>query len=521
MNENSRRTSALLMLVFAAAGACVLMILVTRQGVGVSPDSTIYIKAARSLLAGNGFSVDGEPLTHFPPVYPMLLALTGFLQQEDPIGTGRLLAVVCYGVNLFLFGLAVQMCTARSIPATTGAVLFFLCSAPILLTHATALSEAPFITFYLAAFILLSLYIARPAPYLLLSAALMAGFAIAARYVGITLLPPMLIALFFFSDRPLKNRLKNIVLTMFCALLPLAVWLIRNMAAVNSPTDRTLGVHLFNMQQAEVLINTIHDFMLPMPLPGWIRGVFVSLFFVFLTVGLLQEKAHFKRFTSSNCIVLPVLCGLFFLTYIGFLVVSISFFEAHIPLDNRILLPALLALMITGIRLAWTFSQTSERRNIGYGLAVFALVITALNGYRSIPEAMDVHLNGRGYTSVYWRNSEIVSYLVNMQDDRVIYTNGPDVVNFLAQKETFMMPKKLLPVIREENREFGFQLHRMAAECRSGDILVAYLDGITWRYYLPINEELVSESEMPVLRKFNDGVIYGRNSGFETDQYAP
>src|SRR6187455_890822 len=68
----------------ACVAGCVLfgVILLNRamrDGVGVSPDSSEYVMGARNLLAGKGvgaIDADGEfhPLTHFPPLYMLLLA---------------------------------------------------------------------------------------------------------------------------------------------------------------------------------------------------------------------------------------------------------------------------------------------------------------------------------------------------------------------------------------------------------------------------------------------------------------
>jgi hypothetical protein len=44
-------------------------------GIGISPDSTIYIDVAKNLLAGNGFVAFSEPMTLFPPAYPIIYLL--------------------------------------------------------------------------------------------------------------------------------------------------------------------------------------------------------------------------------------------------------------------------------------------------------------------------------------------------------------------------------------------------------------------------------------------------------------
>jgi hypothetical protein len=57
----------------------VLVLVSTSQhGVGISPDSTCYISAARSVLAGKGYLNALEaPFVHWPLLFPSILALLG------------------------------------------------------------------------------------------------------------------------------------------------------------------------------------------------------------------------------------------------------------------------------------------------------------------------------------------------------------------------------------------------------------------------------------------------------------
>jgi RNA 3'-terminal phosphate cyclase len=51
------------------------LLLATRAGPGLSPDSVTYVSAARNLTDGHGYSgFTGSALTVFPPAYPALLA---------------------------------------------------------------------------------------------------------------------------------------------------------------------------------------------------------------------------------------------------------------------------------------------------------------------------------------------------------------------------------------------------------------------------------------------------------------
>ena len=66
--ESGRNRPYGLLGVLAAGSLLALWVLLwsTSFGIGVEPDSAVYISAARSVVRGEGFAVQGEPLTHFP-----------------------------------------------------------------------------------------------------------------------------------------------------------------------------------------------------------------------------------------------------------------------------------------------------------------------------------------------------------------------------------------------------------------------------------------------------------------------
>ncbi|GAI92915.1 unnamed protein product [marine sediment metagenome] len=119
----------LVLIVFSGVCASVLMLWITSIGPGVSPDSTVYLGVARSLLSGDGLVAAGKPLTHYPPGYPLSLALAGRLLGADLLQTQRLFGAFLFGVNTVLFGIAVALCTDCSLLAAGVAVSAFVLSA--------------------------------------------------------------------------------------------------------------------------------------------------------------------------------------------------------------------------------------------------------------------------------------------------------------------------------------------------------------------------------------------------------
>src|SRR5689334_23211459 len=59
-----------------AISAVILVVVGTRQGSALSPDSADYISGARNLAAGRGFvNYSLQPITTFPPGFSATLAL--------------------------------------------------------------------------------------------------------------------------------------------------------------------------------------------------------------------------------------------------------------------------------------------------------------------------------------------------------------------------------------------------------------------------------------------------------------
>src|SRR6266508_4661842 len=110
----------------------------TPEGAGLSDDSIAYIAGARSMVAGHGFReawlASDQPVTHFPPAFPSVLAFFGFL-GIDPLHAARF-------VNAFLFGLSAGLIGTlawRMVPSlTAGLVLggLFILSSDLLQVHA-------------------------------------------------------------------------------------------------------------------------------------------------------------------------------------------------------------------------------------------------------------------------------------------------------------------------------------------------------------------------------------------------
>src|SRR6476660_8987664 len=103
-----RMTSAraLTVAMFAVAALAVAeMTLATRWGIGTSKDSVRYVKTARQMLGRETQTWTAESLaeaSHFPPLYPAMLAAAAWPFRADPLVAARWVSVALLAGNAVL-----------------------------------------------------------------------------------------------------------------------------------------------------------------------------------------------------------------------------------------------------------------------------------------------------------------------------------------------------------------------------------------------------------------------------------
>jgi len=175
LEKNSYELSALSGL--AALGG-VGLVAATPWGLGLSPDSVVYIGAARSLAQGNGLSLPTDaaamaPLVHYPPLYPALLALASF-SGLDVIAAAKWLNVFLFCANIFLAGV-IGYRVSGLLPFAILTAGLVATAFPMALAHSMVWSEPLFIVCQSAALLFLLSYLRECVRWNLLAAAVATG----------------------------------------------------------------------------------------------------------------------------------------------------------------------------------------------------------------------------------------------------------------------------------------------------------------------------------------------------------
>ena len=488
--------------------AGIIIWVATPWGIGIEYDSVFYWSAAENLLGGRGLGrLNGAgqliPLTHFPPLYPLAMAAVARVTGATVAGAARLLSAGLFGFNLFLlWRLVLSLGAGRW--AALGSALVWLVAPSILERHLWAMSEPLYFTWLLCSLSWLNHSVNESGERWLVAAAATTGLASLTRYAGISLLATGVVAYLLFETRPVLARARRAAL--FAALagvLPIA-WQARNLLATGTPTNRVLLFHPPGLNHLREAGTTLAAW-LPYPkISAEIRlGVLVLVGLGALVLWVRRGR-HAGQERGNAARRMTCLAGLHGAVYLGFLGVSLTFFDASTRLRDRILSPLFLVgmLMIVGL-----LAVRSTR--VGWGIRIAALTGFAL---LVVPYAvatvgrLQESRAGLGFVSAAWRNSETLAQIRRLDADLRLYSDEAFPIYFLTGKPASWVPERIDPVKGTERSEYRDELEVMHASVDAGEAALVLFHPHSLRPELPSLDELTAGLEPALVAA--DGLIY-------------
>ncbi len=473
--------------ILGLSGVFVVLLCTARYGAGTSPDSSAYVSAARSLLAGKGYrSVDGTPCAVFPPLFPTLIALSA-LTGVNALTAARFLNALAFGGIVFLSGWLFLLGTASRAFAVVGA-LSVAFSNELLDVSCMVWSEPIFILLTLLFLILVARFLRTRNRVTLLLASLAAGLAWLQRYAGLPIiLAGCLLIGLGTSGASLRQRLRSVACFCLVSTGPMGIWFVRNLLG----TGRT-GAPRYRVSSARGLsdvvsapLNVMAEWFVPgsglLPSPEEIHRHptyflkwfgpgsesspvrVIGMIVVVLLMVAAVVSALRRRTDSSTTAVTPIwAAAVFTLTYLGFLVIY-SRGRPEDTFTHRYLVPAYapLALLITvGIERTARFLgglRAGSEKGTSLGLLLCVLwLLYPLDKARS-----HIQYCGRqgmgGYSTPEWQNSPLMEWLRNHPLPGRLYTNAPDVVSLLTGVEAANTPEYWWEASDFARRKFASQ----------------------------------------------------------------
>ena len=143
------------------------------------------------------------------------------------------------------------------------------------------------------------------------------------------------------------------------------------------------------------------------------------------------------------------------LVYLIGLIISISFFDANTPLDNRILSPCLVLSYVASFSyLASVLKSTGKPRIIFASIYFVWILYFLINLPALIEWTYGAHTAGIYYASKEWRNSQSIQYVNEIPDAVKIYSNAPDAIYLITGRLVYSIPPKIDLMSKKTNQSF-------------------------------------------------------------------
>jgi hypothetical protein len=399
----------------AAALAGVVLVATGVHGVAVSTDSVSYATAAAALAERGVLEVPltewrepgaHVPLSHFPPLLPVVLAATRTALGIDVFAAAAVTNAVCIGATTLII---VRL--AGMSPLATATALALLVGPSFVGVHLWLWSEPLFLT-------LVALCLARVVAFLddgrerdAVLCGLIAGLATLTRYAGVFLVAGAVVVL-ARRGRAAVRPIALVLVAFGAVVLP---WLAR--LAATGRSARTLG--LFTDGILDALVADAPRAILAWAAPTSLtRPVRLALAVVVAFVIVATARGRTLRAAPA------IVGGLALAASYGAVIVLARLtVDTAIPFDARVLVPALVALVPAVSDLLGRASGTFRRATVA---SVVGLVFLANVG-ATASEVVAARA-GRGFTAPAARASETIAWLRALGPDVTIFSNAPDAI---------------------------------------------------------------------------------------------
>ena len=398
-------------------------------------DSFNYLASARNLADGKGLTIpfdleEVEPMTHYPPLLPILLA-GGELVGVDAIDGARWLNILLYGLSTVMLGLTIWMITRSRVFALFGAVLFGL-SGEIVIVFSYALSEPLLMGCAVLSFWFLGKYLKEERIANLVYASLFASCAFLAKYAGVAVVLTVGVVLLLVGKSKFRERVTRAIIALGIGLLPGIGWAVRNYMLTDTLNHRTLGYYPLVIKNFVSTFYTVYSWFIPQKILEYNEKLFffLSLVVIGIVLGVLlydhnhetKSKSFINAWSAINPLVLMYsFFGIFFLMVVYG---SKTFVDPNIGFSDRMLAPVLLSLVVivscVGNTL-WMSKRKIFKAVVVFG-ALLVLVYTSLGAARKIPQ---VHKNGEGLSRRGLQNADSIKLIREMTGVETIFTDYP------------------------------------------------------------------------------------------------
>lgn len=343
---NQEKVFPYYLLAISLLGIFFALIITHKYGAGLSTDGARYLSTAENLLHGRGFyDYLDAPLTQFPPLYSLIIALVSFVTGADVFITAQYLNVLTLGLVIWLAGIFFRRLFPESILYAYIGSGVFVTSISLLRIASNILSDLLFLAMTIIFLMSASKWIEKPSRKNLVFLSVICAVSPLLRFAGLSFILTSSVMVFLYYK---KERLKGIffaALFGFLTSLPTLSWVIFHnylqtgiLFGVRKPPSiaGNLGTTI------EKAVHWFIPYSVTNIIPEWLILV-VVLTIVLTGNHLVDWKNWGRKLMSPNF--LPNFIFLAF--YTSVLIFNVSYSEVRWPFMDRIhiiILPSLMAI---------------------------------------------------------------------------------------------------------------------------------------------------------------------------------
>jgi len=518
----------ILVIIISLCSFLSILALTSNFTIGLNPDSVAYIASARNFFQGRGFSVlydqTGEEQLHlwlpmhdnetyhilpWPSFYPLVLSIPLFLNL-DIIEGARWISAIFFGLNIFLIIFIIRKLTNSYIlPIIAG--LIFMRSKELIHVFTFAWSETIFLfAGFLGLYFLIRYIDDLKYSYLTISAILIA-IASYTRTAGAAFIALAVIAIIFFVKTKVTKKILDSSIYFLISTIPVMSWVLLT-RRLNKMSNYELIYHPPGIEDFKLFVHTSTSWFLPGRTPSIYQITAFFLFILFITIVLILFVTKFKNNKNiiNNKLNLKVifLLIIFNILYFLLLLISKTFLDANVPiLDARILSPIQISIIMIIILISKIIIDLwSNKKQIKFAtLSILCLVlILHILTITFGPLVKNIYYNGQLYTSSGSVNSETIKEIKKLPRGSIIYTNEPDAVYILTDRNSRILPAKYNIYTGKENISYSSEIASLLSDFKGENNFIVFFDN-AWYFIVEENE---LKEHLTLIKDTEDGAIY-------------
>jgi len=385
-----------------------------RFGIGISPDSTMYISSAESFVHIGEFRTilkgpEMEYLVHYPPFYPFILAVFSWF-THDFYFSAIMINAICLASFLILIALVFRN-KLKTIEIVI-IQLFLLINLSFTNIYLMSWSEPLFFLFTVASFYFVVRFVNENKFIFIIISAIFVSLACITRYVGVTVFITLFLFIFIKSSQTLIFRkLKLLIVFSVVSLLPLFLWFLRNKILLGNVSNRDVSFHPISSEYFQDLFLNSFSFFMPIKFSKTVNiilgGLLIIVIFYYTFKLIKSSDQNFQLY------------AIHFWTYFLFLMVSNTFFD-FTPYYFRTLSPIYIYLIIIFL----IYLLKTKSRYITYFYSSAFIYTFLLTNY-----ARD---SGMDFSSANNKVPKTIQAIKRLDKKIKCFSNEPDRIYYLT-----------------------------------------------------------------------------------------